>query len=241
MRPGPSIDLNCDMGEGSSNDERLFGLITSANIACGGHAGDDASMRQAVRRALERGVRIGAHPGTEDREGFGRRGLDLPRELIAEQVRRQIESLERIAVQEGAALGHVKLHGALYNAAAADGALARVVLPAIAAATRCRTLFVLAGSPLVAIARAEGFTVVEEAFPDRGYQGDGSLIPRGAPGALIEDPTEVARHAVQLAASGRAQTLCIHGDSENALRNAEAVVAALRMAGIAIRPTGGPP
>jgi len=193
-------------------------------------------MREAVRSALEHGVRIGAHPGTEDREGFGRRGLDLPAGRIAEQVRRQIEALEGITVQEGAALSHVKLHGALYNATAAGGELARVVLKAIAKATRCQTLFVLAGSPLVAMAHAAGFAAVEEAFPDRGYQPDGNLIPRGAPGALIEDPSAVARRAVELAVRGRARTLCIHGDSENAVRNAEAVVAALRAAGITISP-----
>ncbi len=240
MRAASVVDLNCDLGEGFGWDAELLDVASSANIACGGHAGDETTMREAVRLALRRGVGAGAHPGLVDREGFGRRGLDLPIGQIARQVGDQIRALERIASSHGATLSHVKLHGALYNETAGGGDLADALLSAIREATGCRTLFALAGSRLVGMARSAGMLVAEEGFPDRGYRSDGTLIPRGTPGALVEDPVEVARNAVRLATSGVVDTLCIHGDSPDALRNARAVSEALRQAGVAIQRFAAP-
>lgn len=241
------IDLNCDAGEGSASEEELFGLVSSANIACGGHAGDARSMERAVDLALRSGVAIGAHPGFVDRAGFGRKPLDVEPRLLEEQLAGQIASLEAIARARGIGLSHVKPHGALYSRAGLDPDLGRLLLRAIRRATDCRCLFALAGCALVQIARGEGFSVAEEAFADRAYRADGSLAPRGAPGAVIPDPAEVAARGLRIAAedtvaamdgtvlAARADTICIHGDEPGAPARARALREALRAAGIEVR------
>ena len=178
------IDLNCDLGEGAGRDAELMPLITSANIACGAHAGDEPTMRATVDLALRHGVAIGAHPGFADRAHFGRRDLSVTPAEAAELVRTQVQALEEIALQMGTIVHHVKLHGALYNMASRDRALANAIVGTAAVTGKEPMLYVLAGSRLEQAARARrGLRVVAEAFADRTYQPDGSLTPRSQPGA----------------------------------------------------------
>jgi 5-oxoprolinase (ATP-hydrolysing) subunit A len=249
---GQAVDLNCDLGEGSSEDEELFAVVTSANIACGGHAGDERSMAAAVDAALRHGVAVGAHPGYADREGFGRRELALRPEELAAQVAAQVTALEGVAREHGAVLSHVKLHGALYTTAARDPGVAATVLGALERCTSCRTLFAPAGSQLGERARAEGYTVAEEGFADRAYRPDGTLAPRGEPGAVVHDPAGAGARAAVLARDGvtietggsrRAaaiHTICIHGDEPGAAARARAVRAALEGAGFTVQRFGTP-
>jgi 5-oxoprolinase (ATP-hydrolysing) subunit A len=244
------IDLNADLGEGAGCDAEILDAVSSASVACGGHAGDEHTMRRAVALAAARRVAVGAHPGFPDRDGFGRRETPVERGAVADLVASQVRSLHRIAAAAGVALAHVKPHGALYNLAARDPAIGGALIEGVLAAGACRTLFVLAGSALAGQARAAGLTVVEEAFADRGYRGDGSLVPRGSPGDLVDDPAEAARRAVRIAIEGAvtavdggrvtvaADTICVHGDSPHALESARAVAEALRRAGVEIGPPG---
>ena len=203
------IDLNADLGEGGSEDELLLGLVSSCNIACGGHAGSDEIMRRTLAHALAAGVAIGAHPGYEDRENFGRRELQMTPQAVTELVVRQVGKLAALAQETGASLDHVKPHGALYHQANRDLSLA-------------------------AAARAAGVIVRAEGFADRRYQNDGSLQPRSQPGAVIEDPAEAVAQALALAGSGRFETLCVHGDGAHAATLLRAVRSALENAGFRI-------
>ena len=238
-----TIDLNCDLGEGCATDAEVMAFITSANIACGAHAGGPDLMRATVALALAHDVAIGAHPGWPDREGFGRKEMHLPETQVEALVLEQIAALDGIARQAGGALRHVKPHGALYNQAARDPALAGAIARAVRHFDARLILVGLAGSALVEAARGLGLPAAGEAFPDRGYQPDGSLRPRGLPGALRESPREIAAQAVELAREGiasggravRPETLCLHGDHPNAAGNARAVRAALAQAGIQVR------
>jgi 5-oxoprolinase (ATP-hydrolysing) subunit A len=232
------MDLNADLGErpeALAEDEALMRWITSANVACGGHAGDERTMAATVRAALRHGVRVGAHPGYSDRENFGRRVLPLSASEIAATVESQVRALAAIADREGAAIAHVKPHGALYNLAARDATVARAIAIGVA---RWRTDVVLVGlavSVMLDAFRDAGFVAVAEAFVDRRYEADGSLRARDLPAALIEDPEEAAAQALELALEGRvrssdgtpvriaAQTLCVHGDTPGALAIAAAV------------------
>lgn len=238
------IDLNCDLGEGAPHDAELMAWITSANIACGAHAGDPETMRATLRLAHRHGVSAGAHPGYEDRANFGRLDQTLDPTAVQALVLRQIRNLQAIAREEGVPLRHVKPHGALYNQAAKDAGLARAVAAAVKEADARLCLFGLAGSRLLAEGRAAGLRVVAEAFPDRSYQADGTLTPRSRPGALIEDELTVARQAIAMA-QGRtvrsleggevrieAGTLCLHGDGPHAVAFARRLAAALDAAGI---------
>ena len=219
------IDLNADLGEGAGHDEEILSIVSSANIACGGHAGDADTMRRTVALATARRVAVGAHPGLPDRDGFGRRETPVEPRAVADLVASQLRALQRVVAAAGIVLAHVKPHGALYNLAARDPAIGAALIDGVLAAGACRTLFVLAGSPLAELARDAGFTVVEEAFADRGYRADGSLVPRGSPGDLVDDPGEAARRAVRMAVEGtieavdgslvavHARTICLHGDS----------------------------
>ena len=240
------IDLNADLGEGAGRDGELLALISSANIACGVHAGNDDAMRRTVVLAAARGVSVGAHPGLADREGFGRREAAVDVREIAVLVASQILALHRIAVTTGIALSHVKPHGALYNLAARDPDAGAAVIEGVLAAGVCRTLYILAGSSLAGRAQEAGLEAVEEAFSDRGYRADGSLVPRGVPGDMIDDPATAARRAVRLAVEGMVEavdgalvrlaprTICVHGDGPRALETARAVADALRAAGVEI-------
>ena len=248
-----SIDLNADVGEGlDAADAAIIPLISSANIACGGHAGDERTMRTTVALALRHGVGIGAHPGYPDREGFGRRPLDISPGDLRASLLTQLEALAEVVAEAGGRIAHVKPHGLLYNEAAAQPALAELLADAVRAWDPDVVLVGLAGSQLLAAGRAAGLAVAAEGFADRAYEPDGSLRPRLRPGALHEDPATVAAQAVSIARDGRAplpgggwvvvsaETLCLHGDEPGAVRNARAVRAALADAGVALTGPGSP-
>jgi UPF0271 protein len=233
------IDLNADLGEGCDNDAQLLTLVSSANIACGWHAGDANTMRQSVRWALDNQVAIGAHPSFPDRENFGRSTMQLPPQEIISGMLYQLGALGAIVKAEGGRLVHVKPHGALYNQAAKDATLADAICSAIKIYDPQLTLFGLAGSALIDAARRAGLRAVEEVFADRGYQPDGSLVSRTLPGALIEDEAQalaqtmlLIKHKQVIAIDGsrvdvNAQTVCLHGDGAHALAFARRIRAQL--------------
>lgn len=230
-----SIDLNCDVGEGCAGEEGVFPWITSANIACGLHAGDPATMRRAVERAAAAGVAVGAHPGFPDREGFGRRLLEVAPAEVGDLVAYQVGALWGICRVVGVSLRHVKLHGALYHLAARDAAAAEAVVRAVSRLDGSLAVIAPPGSALAEAARGAGLAVAEEGFADRAYGPDGNLLPRTLPGAVIEDARAAAEQACRLARSGRVQTLCVHGDNPRAGEVARAVRLALEAAGVAVR------
>ncbi|MEX0669722.1 MAG: 5-oxoprolinase subunit PxpA [Pirellulales bacterium] len=243
-----TIDMNCDLGEGLAHDAELMPLISSANIACGGHAGDTGTMTSAVTLARRHGVAIGAHPGHADREHFGRRERPLTPDAAAALVLGQIAALEAIAASD---LHHVKLHGALYHQASRDDALAAAIAAALAKHSPGIIVYAFPESALAAEARAVGLAVAEEAFIDRAYLADGSLTPRSRPGAMIADPPAAAARARRLVREGRietldgndlvlhANTLCIHGDGRDPVGIARAVRDALARDGVEIRAAAG--
>lgn len=236
------IDLNCDMGESIGSDADIMPYITSANIACGFHAGDEISMRDTIRLAKKYGVAVGAHPGWKDKAGFGRSEVSLTPEEVEALVLYQIGALYAIAKAEGAELRHVKPHGALYNQAAQDEILASAIAGAVKRFGADLILVGLAGSGLVDAGLEVGLHVANEGFPDRNYNPDGTLVSRKQAHAIIESPEQVAAHAVQLAHQGieihgervRVDTLCLHGDHPFAAQNAKWVREALERSGIEI-------
>ena len=209
--------------------------LTSVNIACGGHAGDESSMRTTIEQAMRHGVAIGAHPGYPDRANFGRIELHMPPNEIAESVFSQIESIAKIATQCGAQITHVKPHGALYNQAGGNRAIAAAIAAGVAKWRRSVVLVGLAGSLMLDVFREAGFPVAAEAFADRRYEPDGTLRSRKFPDALIHDPAAAAEQALNIAQRGMviasdgsevavdAQTICIHGDTAGAVETAAAV------------------
>jgi UPF0271 protein len=209
------IDLNCDMGEleDAAHEAALMEYITSANIACGGHAGDARTMERTARLALTRGVRIGAHPGYPDPANFGRMEMAMAPEAIADTVYAQIARLDEVVRRLGGVTFHVKPHGALYNVAVRNAEVARAIALGAARWNPLTTLFGLAGSPMLDVWRAMGMTVAGEAFADRRYEPDGTLRSRQLPDALITDPREAAAQAVRFARQGLAETICVHGDT----------------------------
>lgn len=249
------VDLNCDMGESFGiwrlgDDEAVLPYITSANIACGFHAGDPSTMRRTVRMALDQGVAVGAHPGLPDLLGFGRRNLAITPEEAYDLVVYQVGALAAFVKAEGGRLQHVKPHGALYNMAAKDRALAEAIAAAVAAVDPDLILFGLAGSELVRAGERAGLRVAAEAFADRTYQADGSLTPRRMPGAVIDDPNRAAEQVIRLVKEGkvraaggtdvavRADTVCLHGDGARAVELARAIRARLEAEGIAVKAVG---
>jgi UPF0271 protein len=246
------MDLNCDMGEAPQDvfdgtQDALMASITSANIACGGHAGDERTMEATIRQALRHGVCIGAHPGFPDRDNFGRLAVSMTPAQIADTVHEQVASLGRIARRCGAAVVHVKPHGALYNMAARDAAVSRAIADGVARWRGDVVLVGLAGSIMLEIFRTMGFEVAAEAFADRAYESDGSLRSRALPDALIREPRSAGAQALRIAQSHRvvatdgsevavdAQTICVHGDTPGCVQIAEAVAAALRQAGVELK------
>lgn len=225
----PAIDLNADLGEGRCGevDEALLALVTSANVACGGHTGDLDTMRRTVKAALELGVRIGAHPSYPDRENFGRVTLEIPAAALVSSIVEQVRSLVDVARAEGVQVEYFKPHGALYNDAAWDPGVGQAAVEAAAALSL--PLMMLAGSPL---ARAAAVPIIREGFIDRGYREDGSLIPRSEDSALVTDPDRAARQAVALASS--VDSLCVHSDTPGALQLLRAAREALETAGYEI-------
>lgn len=247
------MDLNSDMGESfgawtMGDDAAMLDVVTSANIACGFHAGDPVGMLATLRAAAARGVTVGAHVGYRDLAGFGRRPMDVPARELTADVIYQIGALDGLARAAGTRVAYVKPHGALYNTIARGGAQAEAVIAAIRACDASLPLMALAGAPLIAQARAAGLTVVSEAFADRGYRADGQLISRRDPGAVLHDPEVIARRMLLLARDGlieaqdgtlvpiAAQSICVHGDSPGAVAMATAVRLALHDAGVTIAP-----
>ena len=240
----PRIDLNCDLGEGAGHDAELMPLITSANIACGAHAGDLDSMIETVELAAAHGVKVGAHPGFFDLENFGRVEREITPAEAGRLVLMQIEQLFEIA---GSRLRHVKLHGALYNQVSRDSSLADGVIADLARLWPDLIVFALAGSPFARAARLRGIKVAEEVFADRTYQRDGSLTPRSRPDALISDRKAAVAQALRMVTEGkvhatdgadvaiRADTICVHGDGPDAVAIARELRDALTAAGVDVK------
>ena len=240
-----AIDLNSDLGEGVGDDTAMFGIVTSANVACGGHAGDDESMRACVALAIEHGVSLGAHPSYPDREGFGRRALEIGAAELRDELLRQLEALTAIATRAGKRIRYLKPHGALYNRIAVDPVQADAV--ALAAGDAALPLLGLAGSAIHTAADRHGVAFFREAFADRAYLPDGTLAPRSIDGAVITDPLVAAERAVRMAVDGRVETLdgtlvrvevdslCVHGDTPGAVAMAAAVRERLAAAGVELR------
>jgi UPF0271 protein len=230
------IELNCDVGEGqgglaAGQDAALIPLVSAINVACGAHAGDAAIIRQTIELARQAGAMIGAHPSYPDRAGFGRVHLEMTPAALEESLVEQVRAVAAAAHELGCPLRHVKVHGALYNEAATDAELAEVVVRAIARAPGAMIVVGPPGSRLLEAAEAAGLRTMAEGFADRAYEPDGSLRSRALPGAVHTDPLQAARQAVDLVASGRVQTICIHGDTPGAPTIAAAVRAALVAAG----------
>ena len=228
------IDLNADLGEGGAADEALLALVSSCNIACGGHAGSDEIMCRTLAMASAEGVAIGAHPGYEDRENFGRRALSLPPCAVVELVARQVGKLAMFAQQMGVRLHHVKPHGALYHQAHHDVELADAVIAGVLQVSSGLLLYAPPGGALVAAARAAGMDVRLEGFADRRYQSDGTLQPRDQLGAVIESVDEAVAQALGLARGGCIDTLCVHGDGVEAAALLRAIRGAMGPAGFEI-------
>jgi 5-oxoprolinase (ATP-hydrolysing) subunit A len=250
------VDLNCDMGEGMDTDAAIFPFISSANIACGGHAGDTGTMRQTVALALQHGVAIGAHPSYPDRAGFGRTDQlesspgkgDGPLRLedLGAMLTDQLEQLQKIAAETGARLHHVKPHGALYNRAAKDAVVSGIICRVIKSFDPSLLLYGLSGSEMRRQATAFGLGFVSEVFADRTYQPDGSLTPRTAHHALIDQPEAMVRQVLMMVREGKvraeggfdvpiaADTICLHGDGDHAVEFAVRIRGELERNGIAV-------
>jgi UPF0271 protein len=249
-----TMDLNADLGEGfgpwtMGDDAGVLQFVTSANIACGFHAGDPRVIDRTVALAARAGVAIGAHPSHYDLRGFGRRSIAADPEEVEADVLYQVGAVLAFAASHGKPLVHVKPHGALYNQAAVDNGLARAIARGVARVSRDLVLVGSASSGAMReAAAAEGLRFAAEAFADRAYEKDGTLVPRGREGAVITDSAEAAARAVRIAREGRiaavggavialaADTICLHGDTPGAVDHARAVRAALEAAGIAVRP-----
>jgi UPF0271 protein len=247
-----TIDINCDMGESFGvyrlgEDEALMPFITSANIACGLHAGDPLVMQATVRLAVMHGIHIGAHPGYPDLQGFGRREMHLAPEEAEAMVLYQVAALRGFARAEAQEITHVKPHGALYNQAAKDAVLAAAIARAVRRFSREVILVGLAGSLLIEAGLEAGLSVSREAFPDRTYETDGSLRPRSLPGAVLSDPQEAAANGLRLARVGiqflkdgkqescPVDTLCVHSDTPGAVEIARTLRMSLESAGFTLR------
>lgn len=238
------IDLNADLGEGIGDDLAMLKIVTSASIACGGHAGNAQTMRAAIKGAMANGVRIGAHPGFEDPDNFGRRRLDLPFETIRDQVLDQVARLASIAAEEGATIGYLKLHGALANMAAEDEALSHAICAGVAEQDPGMASLALAASAQESAARQLGLPVIAEAYADRAYTPDGLLAARNLSGSVLEDTAAIVAQCLRLAEHGEivaingtifksdARSICLHGDTPGALEHARAVRDALKSRGL---------
>ena len=244
------IDLNSDLGEGVGTDEEVMPSITSANVACVAHAGDEATMRRTIALAKEHGVAVGAHPGYRDAANFGRVALDLTREELLADLRAQLEAIRAVAGAAGVKLAHVKAHGALYNRGERNDAVGEIVAEAVRAFDEDLVLFAPPGSAMERAARTIGLRVAREGFADRAYEPDGTLRSRKLPASVHADPAVAAAQAVSIARDGRVtssdgttlalevDTLCIHGDTPGAAAIARAVRVALASAGIDVRAAG---
>ena len=241
------VDINSDLGEGAGFDDELLSLVSSANIACGFHAGDADTMKRTIAVARSRGVAIGAHPSLFDRENFGRTELPVTAEEVFEAVVYQLGVFQAIAESEGARPNHVKPHGALYNMAAREPALAEAVVKAVAAVDQNLLLFAPGKSSLSSAAHNGGVRVMSEVFADRNYLSDGALVPRTRADALLKDPPEAATRVLRMLREGKVrsvdgkdveigvQTVCVHGDTPDAVNFARALRRSLEELGVQIR------
>jgi UPF0271 protein len=248
----PRIDLNCDMGESfgaweMGNDDAVLEHVTSANVACGFHAGDPRTMHATVKAAFGKGVSVGAHPGFPDLQGFGRRPMTLNKSEAYDAVLYQVGALAGFAQAAGGRLSHVKAHGMLYNMAAKDATLAQAIAQAVRDFDRDLVFYGLAGSELIRAAERVGLRAAGEVFADRSYQDDGSLTPRSQPGAMIEDVEASVAQVKRMVLEGmvrsvsgkdvpvKADTLCIHGDQPGAVAFARRIRAELAQAGVEVK------
>lgn len=251
------VDLNADMGESFGiytlgDDHALLHFVTSASIACGFHAGDPGTMARAVASCLARGVAFGAHPGLPDLAGFGRRAMAVSPAEVRDLITYQVGALAAFAARQGQRLQHVKPHGALYAMAERDPAVAKAIAQAVCEVDADLILMGLSEGKLVGAGREQGLRVANEVFADRSYEPDGTLTPRGRPGAVLDDPEQVTKRVIRLVRGGRvkatdgadltlaADTICLHGDSLGATLLADAVRRALEAEGVAVRPLGAP-
>ncbi|MFE5317526.1 LamB/YcsF family protein [Paenibacillus sp. NPDC056579] len=249
------VDLNCDMGESFGvyslgRDTEILSFVTSANIACGFHAGDAGTMRKTVKLALENGVAIGAHPGLQDLIGFGRRKMDISPQEAYDIVVYQIGALYGFVRSEGGTMQHVKAHGELYNMAAVNPSLAEAIAEAVYKVDPALILLGLANSELIKAGEKAGLRTASEVFSDRTYQSNGSLTPRRQPDAMITDDSEAVNQVIRMVQEGKvlsrqnadvhiqADTICIHGDGVHALEFARMIHEALQKAGITVQPIG---
>ena len=242
-----AVDINSDLGETAGFDDELLSLVSSANVACGFHAGDADTMKRTIAVARSHGVAVGAHPSLFDRENFGRTELPVTPEEVFDAVVYQLGVFQAIAEAEGARPNHVKPHGALYNMSARDAALAEAVVKAVASVDQTLLLFAPGRSALAVAAQASGVRVVAEVFADRNYLSDGALVPRTRPDALMKDPEAAAKRVVRMLQEGkvqsvdgkdveiRAETVCVHGDTPDAVGFARALRRALDDLGVEVR------
>jgi UPF0271 protein len=241
------VDLNADMGEGAGHDEELFTLVTSASIACGFHAGDPVSIRDSIRAAREHNVAVGAHPSFADRENFGRKEITLPEGEAFTTVAYQLGAFKAMATAAGARVNHVKAHGALYNMAVHNERLAGEIARAVAATDPSLSLFAPGGSALERAAKSANVRVVREVFADRNYLANGSLVPRSRPDALLHDPEKAAVRVIRMLREGlvrsvegkdilvHGETICLHGDSPDAVQFARSLRAILERNDVSIQ------
>ncbi|HJF74542.1 5-oxoprolinase subunit PxpA [Gallibacterium anatis] len=233
------VDLNVDLAEGCSNDQRLLQLVTSANVACGLHAGDFNEMRKAIRWAKENKVRVGAHPSFPDRENFGRTNMQLPYDELKACLLYQLGAVKALCDAEGVSLSYVKPHGALYNQAAKDESLAALIALTIKQFDPSLKLMGLSGSLMLKVAQQHGLGIISEVFADRHYLADGSLVPRSRADALVDNDEEAISQVLQMVLQGsvptvdgqdvaiQADSICLHGDGEHAISFAEKIRKAL--------------
>lgn len=246
-----AVDLNADLGEGAGHDEQLLTLVTSANIACGMHAGNPTMMRETLLAAKERGVAVGSHPGFDDRANFGRREMSLKWDELFALVVYQLGAFQALAHSLDLPLQHVKPHGALYNMAARDERIADAVVQAVKRVSPALIIFAPAASALSRAAEASELSVAREVFADRNYMPDGSLVPRDQPNALLHDPEVAANRVFGMLRDGKvraidgsevqvqADTICVHGDTPHAVEFARELRTALHQMGIVVAPPGG--
>ncbi|WP_435622551.1 5-oxoprolinase subunit PxpA [Flagellimonas sp.] len=223
------VDFNCDVGEGIGNEAQLFLYISSCNIACGGHVGDEISMIETIKMAMHHEVKVGAHPSYPDKENFGRKVMPISADKLRESLLGQLTTFQRVATRLGAVVFHIKPHGALYNQMASDSDLAILFLEVIKESGLPRRIYAQYGSQIASLAEKNGVEVLYEAFADRNYLDDGSLVPRSNTDALISEPSQVLKHVLTMIKEGevialsqnrikiKADTICIHGDTPTAL------------------------
>jgi UPF0271 protein len=240
----PTIDINSDLGESfgawsMGDDDAMLDIVTSANVACGFHAGDPAGILRTLKAAAARQVSIGAHVSYPDKVGFGRRNMDVARDELTADVIYQIGALQGLAQAAGTRISYVKPHGALYNTIAHDRRQALAVIAAIRVVDPGLVLVALAGSSLIELAREEGLTCVAEAFADRAYTPEGTLVSRREPGAVLHDPQLIGQRMLRLVEEGTLEAICVHGDSPAAVAMARELRRVLEQANMQLQPFAG--